>query len=80
MAALPGEELRKIKVLLVEDHAVVREGTAELINRQTDMMVVGEAGDGLAAVDEDAADAGVAAEPIVRAGDGDAVPRIQPSS
>jgi DNA-binding NarL/FixJ family response regulator len=51
MAALPGEELRKIKVLLVEDHAVVREGTAELINRQADMTVVGEAGDGQTAVD-----------------------------
>lgn len=51
MAALPGEELRMIKVLLVEDHAVVREGTAELINRQLDMTVVGEAGDGQTAVD-----------------------------
>jgi NarL family two-component system response regulator LiaR len=51
MAAMPGDELRKIKVLLVEDHAVVREGTAELINRQVDMLVVGEAGDGQEAVD-----------------------------
>jgi len=51
MVALPGEENRKIKVLLVEDHAVVREGTAELINRQLDMIVVGEAGDGQTAVD-----------------------------
>ncbi len=45
------EPEKKIKVLLVEDHAVVREGTAELINRQVDMMVVGEAGDGQVAVD-----------------------------
>jgi DNA-binding NarL/FixJ family response regulator len=51
MVALPGEENRKIKVLLVEDHAVVREGTAELINRQLDMTVVGEAGDGHQAVE-----------------------------
>src|SRR4051812_38175516 len=51
MAALPGEEPRQIRVLLVEDHAVVREGTAELINRQADMTVVGEAGDGQEAVD-----------------------------
>ena len=51
MVALPGEEHRKIKVLLVEDHAVVREGTAELINRQADMTVVGEAGDGHQAVE-----------------------------
>lgn len=41
----------KIRVLLVEDHAVVREGTAELINRQIDMVVVGEAGDGQQAVE-----------------------------
>jgi DNA-binding NarL/FixJ family response regulator len=42
---------QKINVLLVEDHAVVREGTAELLNRQPDMVVVGEAGDGQVAVD-----------------------------
>jgi DNA-binding NarL/FixJ family response regulator len=41
----------KIKVLLVEDHAVVREGTAELLNRQPDIVVVGEAGDGQVAVE-----------------------------
>jgi DNA-binding NarL/FixJ family response regulator len=41
----------KIRVLLVEDHAVVREGTAELLNRQIDMEVVGEAGDGQVAVE-----------------------------
>jgi two-component system, NarL family, response regulator LiaR len=42
---------KKIRVLLVEDHAVVREGTAELLNRQPDITVVGEAGDGQTAVD-----------------------------
>ena len=42
---------KKIRVLLVEDHAVVREGTAELISRQVDLTVVGEAGDGQTAVD-----------------------------
>jgi len=41
----------KITVLLVEDHAVVREGTAELLNRQPDIVVVGEAGDGQVAVE-----------------------------
>ncbi len=45
------DEKRTIKVLLVEDHAVVREGTAELLNRQPDMVVVGEAGDGQQAVE-----------------------------
>jgi DNA-binding NarL/FixJ family response regulator len=40
----------KITVLLAEDHAVVREGLAELIRRETDMEVAGEAGDGAEAV------------------------------
>ena len=48
---LQEEPIKKIRVLLVEDHVVVREGTAELINRQLDMMVVGEAGDGKTAVE-----------------------------
>jgi NarL family two-component system response regulator LiaR len=39
-------DMEKIKVLLAEDHAVVREGLRELIERQEDMQVVGEAGDG----------------------------------
>ncbi|MEI6043587.1 MAG: response regulator transcription factor [Chloroflexota bacterium] len=41
----------KIRVLLVDDHAVVREGTAELLNRQPDIEVIGAAGDGVAAVE-----------------------------
>jgi NarL family two-component system response regulator LiaR len=36
----------KITVFLAEDHSVVREGLAELIRREADMEVVGEAGDG----------------------------------
>src|SRR3989304_3388697 len=36
----------KIRVLLGEDHVVVREGTRELIRRERDMEVIGEAGDG----------------------------------
>jgi DNA-binding NarL/FixJ family response regulator len=40
----------KITVLLAEDHAVVREGLAELIRREADMEVAGEAGDGEEAV------------------------------
>ncbi|GAC1471202.1 MAG: response regulator transcription factor [Candidatus Dormibacteraceae bacterium] len=39
----PSGEL-PVKVLIVEDHQVVAEGLAALINHQTDMMVVGEAG------------------------------------
>lgn len=41
----------KIKVLLVEDHVVVREGTRELIRHEADMEVVGEASDGEEAVE-----------------------------
>jgi NarL family two-component system response regulator LiaR len=41
----------KTKVLLAEDHIVVREGTRELIQHQPDMEVVGEASDGEEAVE-----------------------------
>jgi NarL family two-component system response regulator LiaR len=40
----------KIKVMLVEDHVLVREGTRELLDRETDLQVVAEAGDGEEAV------------------------------
>jgi NarL family two-component system response regulator LiaR len=40
----------KIKVLLAEDHVIVREGTREFVQREPDMEVVGEAGDGEEAV------------------------------
>ena len=43
--------MKKIRVLLAEDHEVVRQGLKLLIDRQPDMEVVGEAGDGGAAVD-----------------------------
>jgi len=38
--------MRKIRVLLVDDHAVLRAGLRLLIDGQPDMAVVGEAGDG----------------------------------
>ncbi|MFT9487298.1 MAG: response regulator [Tepidibacillus sp.] len=38
--------MEKIKILLVDDHAVVRSGLMMLMNAQTDMEVVGEAADG----------------------------------
>lgn len=44
-----GEEV--VRVLLADDHAVVREGLKALINSQADMTVVGEATDGVEAVD-----------------------------
>lgn len=40
----------KITVLLADDHAVFREGTRELLNREKDLDVVGEAADGEEAV------------------------------
>ena len=43
--------MAKIRVLLAEDHETVRHGLKLLINGQTDMEVVGEAGDGRVAVE-----------------------------
>jgi DNA-binding NarL/FixJ family response regulator len=43
--------VKKIRVLLAEDHETVRQGLRLLIDSQPDMEVVGEAGDGLAAVE-----------------------------
>lgn len=40
----------KVRVLLADDHVVVREGTRELLRPERDMEVVGEAGDGEEAV------------------------------
>ena len=40
----------KIRVLLAEDHVMVREGTREFVQREPDMEVVAEAGDGEEAV------------------------------
>ena len=37
----------KLRILLADDHAVVREGLKSLINAQPDMEVVGEASNGL---------------------------------
>jgi two-component system, NarL family, response regulator LiaR len=40
-----------IRVVLADDHALVREGTAELLERASGIHVVGQAADGQAAVD-----------------------------
>jgi DNA-binding NarL/FixJ family response regulator len=40
----------KLRVLLADDHAVVREGLKSLVNAQSDMEVVGEAADGAEAL------------------------------
>jgi len=42
--------MQKIRVVIADDHAVLRAGLRLLINTQPDMIVVAEAGDGMAAV------------------------------
>lgn len=42
--------MAKIKVLLAEDHALVRQGIRELLQREEDIEIVGEVGDGEEAV------------------------------
>ncbi|MGE5224352.1 MAG: response regulator transcription factor [Omnitrophica WOR_2 bacterium] len=42
--------MNKLKIVLADDHLVVREGLRLLINSQPDMEVVGEAGDGQSAL------------------------------
>lgn len=39
--------MKKIRVLLADDHSLFREGLASILNAQPDFEVVGEAGDGL---------------------------------
>ncbi len=45
-----GERLEPIRVLLVDDHVLVRKGIAALLATQDDIQVVGEAGDGYEAL------------------------------
>ena len=40
----------KIKILIADDHAVVREGTRQILEQEPDLQVVAEAGDGEEAV------------------------------
>lgn len=41
--------MSKLRIILADDHALIREGLKALINAEQDLEVVGEAGDGLAA-------------------------------
>ncbi len=47
----PSASERKIRVLLVDDHTIVRQGLRLFIEMQNDMEVVGEGGNGLEAVE-----------------------------
>lgn len=51
MIAMSASKAGKIKVLIADDHKVVREGTRELLQKEPDLEVVGEAGDGAEAVE-----------------------------
>src|SRR3990170_494160 len=41
----------KIKILVVDDHAIVREGVRMILAKESDLEVVGEAGDGQQALE-----------------------------
>ena len=43
--------MKKIKILIADDHALLRVGLNTMLNTQPDMAVVGEAGNGLEAVE-----------------------------
>lgn len=42
----------KMRILLADDHILFRKGLAQLLNAQPDFQVIGEAGDGLEALDK----------------------------
>jgi NarL family two-component system response regulator LiaR len=48
---MKGSLMKKIRVLIVEDQAVVREGLAAILSYQADIEVVGQAKDGIEAVE-----------------------------
>jgi DNA-binding NarL/FixJ family response regulator len=48
---VPSEDGSKIRILLVDDHPILRKGLAKLLQEHPDLSVVGEADDGLEAVD-----------------------------
>lgn len=46
------QEASPIRILMVDDHTLLREGIAELIADETDMVLVGEAGNGREAIEQ----------------------------
>jgi PAS domain S-box-containing protein len=49
--AAPTDMEKKIRVMLVDDHEVVRQGVANLIDKESDFEIVGEACDGDSSID-----------------------------
>jgi DNA-binding NarL/FixJ family response regulator len=49
--AMEGKKKQCIRILIADDHSVVREGLASLVKRKSDMTVVAEANNGREAVD-----------------------------
>jgi DNA-binding NarL/FixJ family response regulator len=49
-AGAAGAQPRLIRIVLADDHAVLRAGLTALLNAEADMNVIGEAGDGLACI------------------------------
>jgi DNA-binding NarL/FixJ family response regulator len=49
--AMDGKKKKRIRILIADDHSVVREGLVSLVRRKADMAVVGEASNGREAVD-----------------------------
>src|ERR1700688_1497896 len=49
--ALGGRKLDAIRILIADDHTVVRDGLAAIIKQEGDLDVVGEVGDGRQAID-----------------------------
>src|SRR5260370_13431330 len=47
----PRAKKKRIRILIVDDHSVVREGLVSLVKRKSDMVVVGEGCNGREAVD-----------------------------
>ena len=43
---------KRARILLVDDHPLVREGLAEALGKEPDLMICGEAEDGLKAIDQ----------------------------